>query len=151
MSIFVDVSVNITSCNPQIVNLRKHTTFQPVILNSSITLPALYPLTGKDSFRMLPPGKRGSYQMFEIIKIGLPLSIMGTVFAQGLMLAPGQQLAFSLDNLLKDVRFILKEAAKRQRPLPVTEGVLHLLEKASREGLGNQDVSAIYLALSHLK
>lgn len=32
--------------------------------------------------------------LFDIIKIGLPLSIMGTVFAQGLMLAPGQQLAF---------------------------------------------------------
>jgi 3-hydroxyisobutyrate dehydrogenase/glyoxylate/succinic semialdehyde reductase len=59
--------------------------------------------------------------------------------------------AFSLDNMLKDVRFILKEAGHRQQPLPVTEGALRLLEKASREGMGNQDVSAIYLALIRRK
>jgi 3-hydroxyisobutyrate dehydrogenase/glyoxylate/succinic semialdehyde reductase len=59
--------------------------------------------------------------------------------------------AFSLDNMLKDVRFILKEAAKKQQPLPVTEGVLRLLEQASLEDLGNKDVSAVYLALTRRK
>ncbi len=42
-------------------------------------------------------------------------------------------------------------ALKRQQPLPVTEGALQLLEKANREGLGHQDVSAVYLALSRRK
>jgi BASS family bile acid:Na+ symporter len=45
--------------------------------------------------------------LFDIIKIGLPLSIMGTVFAQGLMLAPGQQLAFFKEHPLLMLRSLL--------------------------------------------
>jgi BASS family bile acid:Na+ symporter len=45
--------------------------------------------------------------LFEIIKIGLPLSIMGTVFAQGLMLAPGQLLAFFKEHPLLMLRSLV--------------------------------------------
>ena len=45
--------------------------------------------------------------LFDIIKIGLPLSIMGTVFAQGLMLAPGQQLAFFKEHPLLMLRSLV--------------------------------------------
>jgi hypothetical protein len=55
-----------------------------------------------------PGWAAGHYQegreiLFDIIKIGLPLSIMGTVFAQGLMLAPGQLVAFSQEHPLPQV------------------------------------------------
>ena len=55
--------------------------------------------------------------------------------------------AFSLNNLAKDVGFMLKEAAARGTRLPVTEVVQTLLEKARAEGLGEKDVSAVMLAL----
>jgi BASS family bile acid:Na+ symporter len=45
--------------------------------------------------------------LFDIIKIGLPLSIMGTVFVQVLMLAPGQQLAFFKEHPLLMLRSLV--------------------------------------------
>ena len=90
-------------------------------------------------------------RIFDVLRQSTALDCGYFRMKEEALLKKDFQPAFSLANLLKDVRFILKEAAKRQQPLPVTEGVLHLLEEASREGLGSQDVSAVYLALSHLK
>jgi len=55
--------------------------------------------------------------------------------------------AFSIDNLAKDVGFMLREAAARGIHLPVTGAVETLLEKARTEGHGSQDVSAVLLLL----
>jgi len=55
--------------------------------------------------------------------------------------------AFSLANLAKDVGFMVAEAQARGLELPVTEAVRKLLQKAKAQGHGEQDVSAVYLAL----
>jgi len=51
--------------------------------------------------------------------------------------------AFSLANMLKDVRFMTKEASERGTPLPVTEAVKQLLELAVRKGCADKDVMAV--------
>lgn len=56
--------------------------------------------------------------------------------------------AFSLRNMLKDVRFMLDEAGKRNLQLPVTEGVRALMEKAARQGNGDRDLSVIAESLT---
>ncbi len=51
--------------------------------------------------------------------------------------------AFSLDNMLKDVRF-MDQAAKRSRlPLPVTQAVRYLMEAAVTDGHGPEDLTSI--------
>jgi 3-hydroxyisobutyrate dehydrogenase-like beta-hydroxyacid dehydrogenase len=51
--------------------------------------------------------------------------------------------AFSVANMLKDVRYI-DEAAKAARiPLPVTQAVRFILEAAVTEGLGAEDLTSI--------
>jgi 3-hydroxyisobutyrate dehydrogenase len=55
--------------------------------------------------------------------------------------------AFALENMSKDVRFMLAQAAAQGIDLPVTQAVGKLLERAEAEGLGEQDVSAVLLAL----
>ncbi len=90
-------------------------------------------------------------RIFEVLRQSTALDCGYFRIKEDAILKKDFEPAFSLDNMLKDVRFIRKEAAKRQQPLPVTDGVLQLLERASREGLGNQDVSAVYLALSRRK
>jgi 3-hydroxyisobutyrate dehydrogenase len=55
--------------------------------------------------------------------------------------------AFSLDNMAKDVGFMLKEAAERGVELPVTQAVQQLLEKARAAGHGAEDLSAVMRAL----
>jgi len=90
-------------------------------------------------------------RIFEVLRQSTALDCGYYRMKEGAILNRDFQPSFSLDNMLKDVRFILKEAAKRQQPLPVTERASQLFEKASREGLGNQDVSAVYLALARPK
>ena len=55
--------------------------------------------------------------------------------------------AFSLDNMAKDVGFMLKEAAALKTHLPVTSAVQGLLAKAQSQGLGGQDLSSVLKAL----
>jgi 3-hydroxyisobutyrate dehydrogenase len=55
--------------------------------------------------------------------------------------------AFSLNNLTKDVGFMNKEAQAQGLHLPITEAVQYLLEKTLSLGIGEKDVSAVYLAL----
>jgi len=90
-------------------------------------------------------------QIFEVLKQSTALDCGYFRIKEEAILKNDFKAAFSLDNMLKDVRFILKEASKRQQPLPVTAGVLQLLEQASREGMGGKDVSAVYLALTRHK
>ena len=56
--------------------------------------------------------------------------------------------AFSLANMLKDVRFMTKEASKRGTSLPVTKAVQGLLELASQEGYAHQDLMVLCRVLS---
>jgi 3-hydroxyisobutyrate dehydrogenase/glyoxylate/succinic semialdehyde reductase len=56
--------------------------------------------------------------------------------------------AFSLANMLKDVRFMTQEASKHGTSLPVTDAVKQLLELASREGYADKDLMAVCRVLS---
>jgi len=56
--------------------------------------------------------------------------------------------AFSLTNMLKDVRFMMKEASKHGEKLPVTEAVQRLLELAAKEGYADKDLMAVCQILS---
>lgn len=55
--------------------------------------------------------------------------------------------AFSLKNVLKDVRFMNKEARERNLTLPVTRAVELLMEKSLIEGNGEEDLSVIIKSL----
>jgi len=51
--------------------------------------------------------------------------------------------AFSLENMLKDVRFMDSVAKEKRVPLPVTQAVKFLLENAMAEGYGAEDLTSI--------
>lgn len=56
--------------------------------------------------------------------------------------------AFSLANMLKDVRFMTSQAAKRGLKLPVSDAVKALMEKAVKDGHGDQDLTSLFLSLT---
>jgi len=56
--------------------------------------------------------------------------------------------AFPLKHMLKDARFMLKEAAERGQRLPVTESIESLMAAASRNGDGDRDLSVIMKTLA---
>jgi 3-hydroxyisobutyrate dehydrogenase-like beta-hydroxyacid dehydrogenase len=90
-------------------------------------------------------------RIFDVVRQSTALDCGYFRIKEEALLKKDFQPAFSLDNLLKDVRFITKEASKRQLSLPVTNGALALLEESHQEGLGEKDVSAIYLTLARRK
>ena len=51
--------------------------------------------------------------------------------------------AFSLSNMLKDVRFMDDTAKKKNLALPVTQAVRSLMERALTQGLGEEDLMSI--------
>ncbi|MCB4756649.1 MAG: NAD(P)-dependent oxidoreductase [Elusimicrobia bacterium] len=51
--------------------------------------------------------------------------------------------AFSLNNMLKDVRFMDQAAENKKLRLPVTRAVRGLMEEAAVEGFGNDDLTSI--------
>ena len=51
--------------------------------------------------------------------------------------------AFPLRHMLKDARFMLAEAARKNLELPVTAAVEKLLEKSYNSGYGEQDLSVV--------
>lgn len=55
--------------------------------------------------------------------------------------------AFSLDNMLKDVRFMTEAAERDRLALPVIEAVRALMEKAAAEGLGKDDLAGLVRVL----
>jgi 3-hydroxyisobutyrate dehydrogenase-like beta-hydroxyacid dehydrogenase len=56
--------------------------------------------------------------------------------------------AFPLKHMLKDARFMLKEAAERGQQLPVTKAIEELMTAASRSGDGDRDLSVILKTLA---
>ena len=59
--------------------------------------------------------------------------------------------AFALKHMLKDIRFMIKEAAERGQKLPVTEAIEKLMSEASRNGDGEKDLTVILKTLSGLR
>ncbi len=59
--------------------------------------------------------------------------------------------AFSLANILKDVRFMLEEASSRGQQLPVTFAVKQLMEQSLADGNAEKDLSVITETLSKMK
>jgi len=51
--------------------------------------------------------------------------------------------AFPLKHMLKDARFMLAEAKKKQLSLPVTTAVEKLMEKSYNSGYGDKDLSVV--------
>jgi len=51
--------------------------------------------------------------------------------------------AFSLENMLKDVRIMDSVAKEKRLPLPVTQAVRFLMENAMAEGYGAEDLTCI--------
>lgn len=55
--------------------------------------------------------------------------------------------AFSLNNVLKDVRYMTREAATRRLRLPVTQAVRTLMEESVALGHGDEDLMSIFVTL----
>ncbi len=55
--------------------------------------------------------------------------------------------AFSLDNMLKDVRFITDAAAAKNLDLPVSNAVKSVMENAAQAGFGADDLTGLIRAL----
>jgi len=55
--------------------------------------------------------------------------------------------AFSLDNMLKDVRFMSDAAKRSATELPVTEAVKNVMERAAEKGWGKDDLAGLIRAL----
>lgn len=55
--------------------------------------------------------------------------------------------AFSLKNMLKDIRFMNAEARQGGIALPVTQAVQALMEQSDREGRGDEDLTTIVKSL----
>jgi len=55
--------------------------------------------------------------------------------------------AFSLSNMLKDVRFMDAAAQKQQLNLPVTQAVRALMESGVSNGFGDEDLMAMVKTL----
>jgi 3-hydroxyisobutyrate dehydrogenase-like beta-hydroxyacid dehydrogenase len=56
--------------------------------------------------------------------------------------------AFQLKHMLKDIRFMLAEAATRKLELPVTSAAAALMAKAERSGYGDKDLSVVHQNLT---
>jgi 3-hydroxyisobutyrate dehydrogenase len=85
--------------------------------------------------------------IFQVLRDSPALNCGYYAIKETAMLKPDFSPAFSLDNLAKDVGFMIQEAKARGAKLPVTEAVQALLQKAQAQGLGPQDLSSILIAL----
>jgi 3-hydroxyisobutyrate dehydrogenase len=81
--------------------------------------------------------------IFQVLRASPALSCGYFAIKEPAFLKPDFSPAFSLDNMAKDVGFMLKEASVRGIHLPVTEAVQKLMEKTRARGLGEKDLSAI--------
>jgi 3-hydroxyisobutyrate dehydrogenase-like beta-hydroxyacid dehydrogenase len=88
-------------------------------------------------------------KIFEVIRNSPALDCGYFRIKQEALLKKDFSPAFSLANMLKDVRFMAQEAAKRGLELPVTDAVRRLMERSAQEGHAPKDLSAIYLTLSN--
>jgi len=67
------------------------------------------------------------------------------------LLAENYAPAFSMSNILKDVKFMLEEADARGQNLPVTAALKELLQRGCDSGLRGLDLSAMAKTLEGLK
>ena len=86
--------------------------------------------------------------IFQALRASPALNCGYYTIKESAFLKPDFSPAFSLDNMAKDVGFMLKEAAARGVQLPVTEAVQKLLEKTRGAGHGAEDLSVIVKALA---
>jgi len=86
-------------------------------------------------------------KIFEVIKNSPALDSGYFRIKEGALLNRDFAPAFSLANMLKDVRFMNNEAGRRGLALPVNQAVQSLMETAAAEGRGGQDLSSILLTL----
>jgi 3-hydroxyisobutyrate dehydrogenase len=82
-------------------------------------------------------------KIFQVLKASPALNCGYYTIKEPAFLKRDFSPAFSLDNMAKDVGFMLKEAAARHVHLPVTEAVQQLLEKTRVRGFGEKDLSVI--------
>jgi 3-hydroxyisobutyrate dehydrogenase len=85
--------------------------------------------------------------IFQVLRASPALNCGYYAIKETAMLKSDFSPAFSLDNMAKDVGFMVQEAKSRGVTLPVTEAVQALMQKAQAQGLGPQDLSSILLAL----
>lgn len=82
-------------------------------------------------------------KIFEVLSLSPALNCGYFNIKEKSLLSDNFSPAFSLSNMLKDVRFIDQAAKTKKLPLPVTQAVRFLMEAALTEGLGEQDLTAI--------
>ncbi len=86
-------------------------------------------------------------KVFEVIKQSPALDCGYFRIKEEAVLKRNFTPAFSLVNMLKDVRFMTAEAGRRGLPLPVTSAVQSVMEKSLSEGHGPDDLMSVYLTL----
>jgi 3-hydroxyisobutyrate dehydrogenase-like beta-hydroxyacid dehydrogenase len=86
-------------------------------------------------------------KIFEVIKQSPALDCGYFRIKETALLKKDFAPAFSLANMLKDVRFMNEEAASRGARLPVNQAVQALMETALAEGYGEKDLMSIYWSL----
>ena len=86
-------------------------------------------------------------KIFEVITHSPALNCGYFQIKQKALLQKDYRPAFSLENMLKDVKFMDQTADRSQLNLPVTKAVRELMEKASKKGWGSQDLSVMAKAL----
>jgi 3-hydroxyisobutyrate dehydrogenase len=85
--------------------------------------------------------------IFQVLRASPALHCAYYAIKEPAFLKPDTIPAFSLDNMAKDVGFMMKEATALGITLPVTQAVQGLLEKARAQGFGAEDLSAVIKAL----
>jgi 3-hydroxyisobutyrate dehydrogenase-like beta-hydroxyacid dehydrogenase len=79
-------------------------------------------------------------RIFDVISHRPALNCGYFKIKQGALLNNDFSPAFSLDNMLKDVRFMTQAAEKKALPLPVIEAVKSVMEQAAKNGWGKEDL-----------
>ncbi|MCG3203858.1 MAG: 2-hydroxy-3-oxopropionate reductase [Elusimicrobia bacterium] len=82
-------------------------------------------------------------KIFEVIKQSPALNCGYFQIKEKTLLEENYSPAFSLKNMLKDVRFMDAVARQKKLPIPVTQAVKFLMEGALTEGLGDFDLTSI--------
>jgi 3-hydroxyisobutyrate dehydrogenase-like beta-hydroxyacid dehydrogenase len=100
-----------------------------------------------ESVRLAEANGINPEKIFEVLKNSPALDCGYFRIKEETLLKKDFSPAFSLSNMLKDVRFMTQEAGKRGARLPVTGAVQKLMEQAFKEGYGEEDLAAIYKTL----
>jgi 3-hydroxyisobutyrate dehydrogenase len=82
-------------------------------------------------------------KIFEVLKNSPALNCGYFNIKESGLLEENFSAAFSLDNMLKDVRFMEQTAKESRLSLPVTQAVRFLMEAGVTEGLGSEDLTSL--------